>query len=335
MPKSNDISAYTALLNRSLSDMSVTTMGLQIALTVMQDKLVGLDVSQQQLQQQRKNLKDDAVLSALPDFSHDTLDRLKEEYPEFVDDTVLDAFKKNRTWFGLFSNPDSTNNLTLLKARFGFFLDSYKYGYIIDYDEQIAKINQEKGPLERASISTERFLVKLDRLETLHATDREDIEDTIKSLAENSRHIASLAVRANMLQQDAQSAGNRTAHQRQMHSTYNSKMWIDMVEDNALWSFVDDEPTARPAKYAGSANSHNRYVFNNGQSQPSHTYQQNRRTAPSHRHSTQNYYSTQYIDNNYFDNTVNNMQTDNTDQYSSDNYVGDSIQTDDSLGAYS
>lgn len=320
-----ETSIFEGFLNPAMTDMNAAICGLKISDIAAGRQLAEIGATLTRLQQDRKEKVNRIVEQSLPDLSSDTLTRLKNNYPGFVDQVVLTTFQEHRKIFGLFTSPGTANALILLKARLAHFLNTHREEELREIDKLIANFSESKQTSEKTRMTRESFIDSLEKLELSNGTTDATTSKLVKRIASQSRQLA-----AQLIDLRKRKAGHVASYMEHNQTPYDDSMWIYLGLDSLSGHGAQ-------TLMAADGNTHSNYPHVNytGQAHVHHHFWQTNQTVYTYPDT-----STQYDSNNVIDNvyqTFNDATTGTNDTYYSDSNFdsGNNIQTDDNLGAYS
>lgn len=203
----------------------------------------------------------DTAAMLLPAINTKTLQALREEVPGFVSRTVVDSFKDNHKFLGIFKGGEYRATLAMLRTRLANHLDRIKYGDLVRFDAEIDRMVldldvhnlQSKASAEQSA----DLLALLGQVKARKVPLPVQAEVQIRKIADVARERAA----SNARRQQANSMSSR----QQFAGGNNTSSGSD---DFDLWLYMaTDIPTSLRTLLLSAINTHHHGIPNDSQGQ--------------------------------------------------------------------
>lgn len=171
------------------TDISDAIAALGKSLAAIGDRLVSQDERIAELKAERRTYLDSEVQRLIPDISNRSLQRLKEEMPEFVDAAVQSAFAANRKFLGLFAGPGYRQALLGLQTRLAHRLEGGRDSRMKETGRELTHLQADLDELSRLQSHTQGMYEQLQQMQITGAHLSDAAKEEIARIAQKAREM--------------------------------------------------------------------------------------------------------------------------------------------------
>lgn len=216
-------------MTNNTADFAGAIEAISTALESMERRQKDISEKLNEANQHRRELLDKRVATLLPDISNATIDRLKEEVPQFASDLrIMTTLEKNRKILRLFKPSGYDEALTLLQARLKRY--SENQGIVRNEDQIIEQLEYEKATLAKQQSEA---LEMLRLMEKGHRTENPlppEAVSSINSLAQRRREFGSVQT-SRQLPTGSTRVASAQLNSSQTSSQSDMDLWLWMISD--------------------------------------------------------------------------------------------------------